>query len=103
MKMMAKTNFTRGVEQETFANIYCTVILTGEIRKEWTMLAVLNIFLSITAFLGNTLILVALHKESSLHQPSKLLLRCLAATDLCVGLISEPITVIALMSIPGQR
>ncbi|CAH3173924.1 unnamed protein product, partial [Porites evermanni] len=48
-------------------------------------LSALNIFLSIAAFLGNTLILVALHKETSLHPPSKLLYRNLAITDLCVG------------------
>ncbi|CAH3169632.1 unnamed protein product, partial [Porites lobata] len=36
-------------------------------------LSALNIFLSIAAFLGNTLFLVALHKETSLHPPSKLL------------------------------
>ena len=68
-----------------------------------TFLAILNIVLSITAFLGNTLILIALHKESFLHPPSKLLLCCLATTDLCVGLISQPGSVIALMSIRSQR
>ena len=41
-----------------------------------------DILLSITAFTGNFLTLVALHKESSLHPPSKLLHRCLATTDL---------------------
>ena len=51
-------------------------------------------FLSITAVLGNILILVALHKVSSLHPPSKLLFRCLATTDLCVGLITEPLSVV---------
>ena len=50
-----------------------------------------NSFLSITAFLGNTLILVALHKESSRHATSKLLFRTLATTDLCVGIILEPL------------
>ena len=50
--------------------------------------------MSITAFLGNSLILVALHKESSLHPPSKLLYRSLAITDLCVGIISDPLEVI---------
>lgn len=35
----------------------------------------LNIFLPVTPFLGNTLILASLHKESSLHPSSKLLLR----------------------------
>ena len=39
------------------------------------------------------MILIVLHKESSLHPPSKLLLRCLATTDLCVGLIAEPLAV----------
>ena len=29
-------------------------------------------------------------QESSLHPPSKLMFRCLAITDLCVGLISQP-------------
>ena len=66
-------------------------------------LSVINSFLSITSFLGNTLILVALHKESSLHAPSKLLFRTLATTDLCVGIILEPLTVTALMSAVHER
>ena len=57
-----------------------------------------NIFLSITASLGNSLILVALQKESSLHPPTKLLFRCLAITDLCVGVISQPLFVVFLWS-----
>ena len=56
-------------------------------------LSSLNIFLSITASLGNSLILIALHKETSLHPPTKLLLRCLTITDLCVGVIIHPMTV----------
>ena len=51
----------------------------------------LNVFLSITASLGNILILIAIHKVSSLHPPTKLLFRCLAATDLCVGLVTQPL------------
>jgi len=65
--------------------------------------SVLNSLLSVTAFLGNTLILIALHKKSSLHPPSKLLLRSLATTDLCVGLISEPFTVIFWMSVANEH
>ena len=49
------------------------------------------IFLTITATLGNSLILVALRKNLSLHPPSKLLLRSLTITDLCVGAISQPL------------
>ncbi|KAL9959712.1 hypothetical protein ACROYT_G033061, partial [Oculina patagonica] len=51
----------------------------------------LNIFLSITATVGNALILVALKNVSSIHPPTKLFFRCLAVTDLCVGLIAQPL------------
>ena len=57
-----------------------------------------NILLFITAFSGNSLILVALHKESSLHPPSKLLYRCLATTDLLVGLVAQPLYAVYWMS-----
>ena len=57
----------------------------------------LNIFLSITASVGNTLILIALQNVSSLHPPTKLLFRCLAVTDLLVGLLLHPIHVIGLI------
>ena len=53
----------------------------------------LNIFLAITATLGNTLILIALHKVSSIHPPTKFLLSCLAMTDFCVGVIVQPLSV----------
>ena len=56
-------------------------------------LSALNIFLSITATVGNALIVVALHRDSSLYPPTKLLFRCLAVTDLCVGLITQPLFV----------
>ena len=58
----------------------------------------LNIFLSITASLGNALILIALHKVTSIHPPTKLFFRCLAVTDLCVGLIVQPLSVTLIMS-----
>ena len=60
-------------------------------------LSTFNIFLSITASLGNVLILVALHKETSLHPPTKRLFRCLATTDLCVGVISQPLFAVFLL------
>lgn len=40
---------------------------------------------------------MALRKFSSLHPPTKLLFRCLAFTDLCVGLISQPLYAVAVM------
>ena len=60
-----------------------------------------NIFLSITASLGNALILIALHKVTSIYRPTKLFFRCLAVTDLCVGLIVQPFYVSFLLS--GMR
>ena len=64
------------------------------------IISALNILLSITAFLGNVLIIVALQKVCSLQPPSKLLLSCLVSTDICVGLIAQPLYVTFLMS-PG--
>ena len=60
-------------------------------------LIALNTFLSISATLGNALILVALRNVSSIHPPTKLLFRCLAVTDLCVGLICQPLYVVYLI------
>ena len=41
--------------------------------------------------MGNALILIALKNVSSIHPPTKLFFRCLAVTDLCVGLIVQPL------------
>ena len=54
-------------------------------------IAAVNIVLSITASLGNILILIALRKVTSIHPPTKLLFQCLAITDLGVGLTSQPL------------
>ena len=62
-------------------------------------MSAVNILLSITALLGNSLILVALRRVSSLHPTSKLLYRCLATTDLLVGLVSQPLYATYWMSI----
>lgn len=62
------------------------------------LISALNIPLCVTAFLGNTMIIVAIKKVSSLRPHSKLLFSCLAATDLCVGAITQPMFVIYLMS-----
>ena len=51
----------------------------------------LDICLSIAASLGNTLIIIALQKVSSIHPPTKLLFQNQAVTDLCVGLIVQPL------------
>ena len=80
------------------------VELTGEVKHvELIFLLVVNISVSITAFLGNSLILVALQKESSLHPQTKILYRNLAITDLCVGVIVEPVYVAYFMSLLSDK
>lgn len=58
----------------------------------------LYILLTLTATVGNSLILFALHKDISLHLPSKTLLRTLAISDLCVGVIGLPLPIIFILS-----
>ena len=82
-------NITEEVHQKTFEAFVCEA--NGHGLHHNIVLASFNIFLSVTASLGNILILIALHKESTLHPPSKLMFRCLAITDICVGLISQPV------------
>ena len=101
---MATTNITgRGTLTQTFDRSHCSPIWLGEFKQQSISLSAVNILLSITAILGNSLILVALHKESSLHPPSKLLYRCLATTDLLVGLITQPIYAAYWMSLVHEQ
>ena len=101
---MALTNFTEDEKyQKTIIELLCSPELISGVNGELIFLSALNIFLSIAAFLGNTLILFALHKETSLHPPSKLLYRNLAITDLCVGIITEPLLVTYLTSVVKRR
>ena len=90
---MTLKNFTEAENQKTIVVLSCSAEFTAEVQGELIFLSIVNIFLSIAAVLGNTLILVALHKETSLHPPSKLLYRNLAVTDFCVGTIAEPLHV----------
>ena len=89
---MAITNLTgSGTHTKTFDESLCSPLWLGDFKQQSISFSVVNILLSITAILGNSLILIALHKESSLHPPSKLLYRCLATTDLLVGLVNQPL------------
>ena len=103
---MATANFSGDEFEEqniTFSELhYLPDLITG-IYGQLTFISVLNSFLSITAFFGNTLVLVALRKESSLYPPSKLLLRNLATTDLCVGLVSQPLVAALLLTVVNEH
>ena len=62
-------------------------------EEEKVFLAIWNILTCITAVCGNTFIIASIRRVSSLHLPSKVLLVCLALTDLCVGVITQPLYV----------
>ena len=101
-EMAETTNFTEDVLQKIKKELSCSPQYNPKVDNELKILSALNIFLSITAFLGNTLVLVALHRETSLHPPSKLLYRNLGITDLCVVIIAEPLAVIYWISVLNE-
>lgn len=57
------------------------------------LVGAINALLSVVAVTGNTLILAAIWKSSSLRSPSYILLAGLAATDFATGLITQPLYV----------
>ena len=97
-RVMAAANVSGGRKQNTF--LVRSPSISAGINGQLTFVSIFNGFPSITTFLGNALILVApLHKESSLYPPSKLLLCSFAITDVCVGLIVEPLYVTLLATV----
>ena len=72
---MAITKLATGEKRiAMFQQLRCSSTWARGIHEDLIYLSVFNIFLSIAAVLGNTLILMAL------HLPSKLLFRCLVST-----------------------
>ena len=101
---MARKNLTGGLTHtKRYTELVCSPNLESGLQQYLIALSAIHIFLSVTAFLGNALILVALHKESSLHPPSKLLYRCLATTDTGVGLVTHPLTATYWMSVVHEN
>ena len=86
---MQMANSTNQGMLQPYELLFCSVELTESSHTPLIYIVVINIFLAVTAFLGNLLILAALSKDCPLHPPSKLLLRSLVATDLCVGILAE--------------
>ena len=100
---MDTTNLSADGQKKTVKTLLCSNGLTAGLHSHLKFLSVLNSFLSMTAILGNILILIALHKESSLHPPSKLLLRSLATTDLFAGFFTEPLAITYWMSVVNEH
>ena len=98
--MIATTNSTEsGTQTKAYEVLRCSPSLVVGLQQQLISFSAVNIFLSIAALLGNFLILVALKQESSLYPPSKLLYRCLATTDLLVGLVTQPLAATYWMSV----
>ena len=98
--MTATTNSTEsGTQTKAYEVLRCSPSLVVGLQQQLISFSAVNIFLSIAALLGNFLILVALKQESSLYPPSKLLYRCLATTDLLVGLVTQPLAATYWMSV----
>ena len=72
--------------------------INGSQAKLVEIFAGLSIFLAVASSVGNVVILSALYRVSSIYPPTKLFFRCLAATDLCVGLIVQPLYTTSIMS-----
>ena len=97
-------NFTGGIKDtQAVLQFRCSAGWTSGIHGEFIYPSAFNIFLCITAAVGNIVILAALRKVSSLHPPSKLLFRCLATTDLFVGLFTEPLSIVYWMSLKNGK
>ena len=100
---MRTNNLSSDGVHKTLQERFCGSELVERLYSQIICLAAINILLSITAFMGNALILLALYKDSSLHLPSKLLFRNLAITDLCVGVILQPLNVSYWISVLKER
>ena len=92
-----------GDEADDVYSQFCTFVPLYLGRHATMFLVVLNSILAITATLGNAVILAALKKVSSLHPPSKILLRSLVLTDFFVGIIVEPLFVTFLITAKYQN
>jgi len=88
--------------QEFLANIRCSEEFHQGLDNEILSLSVINILPGITAIVGNIVILIALHKGTSLNQASKVLLRNLVASDLCVGFVQIADGVRGISILQGQ-
>ena len=90
--MMSTTNLTVFERQtKTFEDLICSPSLAGGLQQQSIYFTAVHILLSLMALFGNFLILVALHKVSYLRPPSKVLYRCLAATDVLVSIFNYPL------------
>lgn len=68
----------------------CDFYVKGKTDVVDIFTACINLALSVSAILGNTLVLIAIRRTTALWLPTKILLCSLAFADLGVGLIAQP-------------
>ena len=90
------SNFTKVCNGTKIEDALCW---TADLDHRGILSLVTNIPLSIVAFLGNAPIIAALRTVSCCHPPSKVLLGGLACSDLCIGLITQPLRNIQAMHV----
>ena len=86
--MLVMDNHTNQTETSTWTSTWSAFLDEFKLAER-----IILIFFAICTILGNTLVLAAIWRESSLHQPSKYFIACLAVADLLVGMILEPLRV----------
>ncbi|KAL9980783.1 hypothetical protein ACROYT_G009421 [Oculina patagonica] len=65
----------------------------------YVIMCVLNGLLSLTAIVGNVMMIYALQKASSIPKTSRILMQSLAATDLSVGVLGHPLYIAVIAGI----
>ena len=88
-------------EDQNQLELLCRLIPLRQTYTLWFLLAS-HVFFAITAILGNSLIIATVYRVSSLHPPSKTLLRSLALTDLFVGLLVDSIFIVFLITLDSK-
>ncbi|XP_068730364.1 5-hydroxytryptamine receptor 1E-like [Montipora capricornis] len=100
---MVTKNFTGQSQTSSDDLLFCSAEVTAGLHSQLLLFSVFHVVFAITAIVGNSLILIALGKKTSLHPPSKVLFRSLAASDLCVGIIVQPCQVIYGLAVVQER
>lgn len=86
-------------------NITCSLNISIYISSRqnslivYTFMGVANALFSLTALVGNTIILLALRRCTSLHPSSKSLFYSLAISDFAIGLVGQPLFSVYLLAI----
>ncbi|XP_068757258.1 melanocortin receptor 5-like [Montipora capricornis] len=88
--------------EQNIRRLFCAEEITASLQKHFILPIAFSVVLAIFAIVGNILILIALHKQRSLHPPSRLLLRSLAVSDLLVGIVAEPARVAYWISLENK-